>query len=424
MTTPAIEVEGVWKEYAIGRAQGADENLREMIYRVASTPFRRHRKANDAADQKIWALRDVSLRVDQGEAIGIVGRNGAGKSTLLKILSRITEPTRGRAVLRGRASSLLQVGTGFHPDLTGRENVFLNGAILGMSRQEIRRKFDAIVAFAEVEKFIDTPVKHYSSGMHVRLGFAVSAHLEPEILIVDEALSVGDAGFQKKSLQKMGELSANGRTVIFVSHGLQAVRNLCSRALILQAGGIVYNGEVEEGLNIYMEGLPKTRPETLLDVDTRAFEGRPVNCAAAAAIERVRLLPAQLGEAIHSGESFALELDLAVKQPCANILVGWTLNTAEGVCALECRTLDSYRPIEQLRPGQYRLRCDVEALPLRAGQYVMNVGMRDTAGKLFDYVHEVLTVRVEPSRHVHTSWSLRARGLLQLPSRWQRPESL
>jgi len=232
MSQPIIEVENLSKRYRLG-AIGAT-TLREEF----SGWWERRRGRTVVADARdFWALRDISFTVQPGEVVGVIGRNGAGKSTLLKILSRITEPTSGRAVLRGRVASLLEVGTGFHPDLSGRENIFLNGAILGMTRAEVRRKFDEIVAFAEVEKFIDTPVKRYSSGMYVRLAFAVAAHLEPEILIIDEVLAVGDAQFQKKCLGKMGSVAAqDGRTVLFVSHNLAAVESLCSRALYLEAG--------------------------------------------------------------------------------------------------------------------------------------------------------------------------------------------
>src|SRR5262245_41742329 len=244
MSSEAIAIEKLGKRYTIGAQQAGDSTLRETVMAFVAAPWRRFRHlAGHAADAtQFWALQDVSFRVAVGEVIGIVGPNGAGKSTLLKILSRITPPTTGFVDLTGRVSSLLEVGTGFHPELTGRENVFLNGAILGMYRAEIRRKFDAIVAFAELEKFIDTPVKHYSSGMFVRLAFSVAAHLDPEILIVDEVLSVGDLHFRKRCLGRMQDLRGEGRTVLFVSHDLTAVRQLCTRAVMLEAGRLVDDG--------------------------------------------------------------------------------------------------------------------------------------------------------------------------------------
>src|SRR6202045_1833456 len=247
MTTPVISVEHLSKRYFVGhRDEGTldqhwsfreilERSVRNSLRNAANVLAGRQLVAGDAVEE-FWALRDVSFEVQQGEILGIIGRNGAGKSTLLKILSRITEPTAGRVTLRGRVASLLEVGTGFHPELTGRENIYLNGAILGMTQAEIRKKFDEIVAFAEVEKFLDTPVKHYSSGMYVRLAFAVAAHLEPEILIIDEVLAVGDAEFQKKCLGKMDEVSRGGRTVLFVSHNMAAIENLCSRGVVLHQG--------------------------------------------------------------------------------------------------------------------------------------------------------------------------------------------
>ena len=227
---PVIQAERVSKQYRIGTREVAYETLRESIMEAARSPLKRLRRRNgESSNDTIWALEDVSFEVTPGEVVGIVGRNGAGKSTLLKILSRITEPTSGRIELYGRVASLLEVGTGFHPELTGRENIFLNGAILGMKKAEIDRKFDQIVDFAEIERFIDTPVKRYSTGMYMRLAFAVAAHLEPEILLIDEVLAVGDAAFQKKCLGKLGNVAKGGRTVLFVSHNLQAVADLCSR---------------------------------------------------------------------------------------------------------------------------------------------------------------------------------------------------
>src|SRR5437762_3427406 len=257
----------VSKAYRLGMAQ-TRMDFRETIMQALRTPLKRLRKFNEDwtdGEDTFWALRDVQFHVNEGEVLGVIGRNGAGKSTLLKILSRITEPTEGEARIRGRVSSLLEVGTGFHPELTGRENIYLNGAILGMRREEIERKFDEIVAFAEVERFLDTPVKRYSSGMHMRLAFAVAAHLEPEVLIIDEVLAVGDAQFQKKCLGKMGEVAKQGRTVLFVSHNLTAVKRLCRRTLRLDRGQIVDSGDTEQVVLNYLQSETQTRMQRRWD---------------------------------------------------------------------------------------------------------------------------------------------------------------
>jgi len=259
MSKPIIEVEHLSKCYRIGAMRDPYLSLREELAkktrRISSAFSRAFRNGQDGqsdSETDFWALNDVSFSVQEGEAIGIIGRNGAGKSTLLKILSRITPPTKGQITMRGKVASLLEVGTGFHPELTGRENIFLNGAIMGMGREEIRRKFDEIVAFAEIEKFLDTPVKRFSSGMYVRLAFAVAAHLEPEILVVDEVLAVGDTEFQKKCLGKMGEVAVGGRTVLFVSHNMAAVKTLCSRGVLLDAGRVTMMGIIEDCIDQYI----------------------------------------------------------------------------------------------------------------------------------------------------------------------------
>src|SRR5580704_7398838 len=267
MSDVVITVENLSKSYLVGHQSTERERytaLRDVIgreirnfARKAVDVVRGRQIVQGDEVEQFWALRDVSFEVKQGEVLGIIGRNGAGKSTLLKILSRITEPDCGRVTLRGRVASLLEVGTGFHPELTGRENIFLNGAILGMKRAEIKAKFDEIVAFAEVERFLDTPVKRYSSGMYVRLAFAVAAHLEPEILIVDEVLAVGDAQFQKKCLGKMSAVATGGRTVLFVSHNMQAVSVLCNRGMFLRAGALEYTGSTKEAIERYIAGFSK-----------------------------------------------------------------------------------------------------------------------------------------------------------------------
>lgn len=251
MSDIVIQADRLSKRYTLGQANRQYGSFREMLSGQAKR-FTRRRSSPHPGENTFWALNDVSFDIRQGERVGVIGRNGAGKSTLLKVLSRITEPTTGRIQMRGRVASLLEVGTGFHPELTGRENIFLNGAILGMSKREIQRKFDEIVAFAEVEKFLDTPVKRYSSGMYVRLAFAVAAHLEPEILIVDEVLAVGDAQFQNKCLGKMKDVAHSGRTVLFVSHNMAAIRQLCDSAIMLRKGEMVFAGTAEEGVKHYL----------------------------------------------------------------------------------------------------------------------------------------------------------------------------
>jgi lipopolysaccharide transport system ATP-binding protein len=274
--TIAIRVENLSKRYILRhQRQERYTALRDVIATGAKRftnklahPFAA--PVNDPMHEEFWALRDVSFNIQQGDRIGIIGRNGAGKSTLLKILSRITEPTRGKASIRGRVASLLEVGTGFHPELTGRENIFLNGAILGMSKAEIKKKFDEIVAFAEVEKFLDTPVKRYSSGMYVRLAFAVAAHLEPEILIVDEVLAVGDAAFQRKCLTKMENIGAQGRTVLFVSHNLSAITALCDKALMLKQGSVGAIGDTKDVVDKYLKQYSKTASQSFYSVELPA----------------------------------------------------------------------------------------------------------------------------------------------------------
>src|SRR5829696_3051771 len=276
MSQIAIDVAGLGKKYHIGGPQKQHYRLTDQLVDIAVAPFRRVGKllrgqATGAAelDETIWALKDVSFQIQPGEVVGIIGRNGAGKSTLLKILSGITDPTEGYADIYGRVGSLLEVGTGFHPELTGRENIYLNGAILGMKRAEIDRQFDAIVEFAEVEKFIDTAVKHYSSGMYLRLAVAVAAHLEPEILLVDEVLAVGDAAFQKKCMGKMEEVAREGRTVVFVSHNMDAIRRLCAHTLLLDHGQVVARGDSESVIARYLtrsNGMPK--PNAWIDLSS------------------------------------------------------------------------------------------------------------------------------------------------------------
>ncbi len=373
MPPPVICVEHLSKRYLVGhRAERSRDpgytNLREVIGRELRNSAR---KAADIARgrqivqgdtvEEFWALRDVSFAVEEGEVLGIIGRNGAGKSTLLKILSRITEPTAGRVTLRGRVASLLEVGTGFHPELSGRENIHLNGAILGMSRAEIRRKFDEIVAFAEVEKFIDTPVKRYSSGMYVRLAFAVAAHLEPEILIVDEVLSVGDAEFQKKCLGKMNEVARGGRTVLFVSHNLQAVRSLTTHALLLDRGQVVIDSSVGDVLEAYVETNSHLRATSWSDREGLGDDDARL---------RGMSIYAERGAAFFSSSAILVELTVDVLKAKSGLCIGFDLVADDGTVILRAYDTDDSRQAARVRsPGCYRLICQIPPGLLHGRRY-------------------------------------------------------
>jgi len=362
MSNIAVRVEGLGKLYRIGGQQEQYATLRDTLTDLCAAPFRRARsllrgEAYGAADlkQEIWALRDLSFEVQHGEVLGIIGRNGAGKSTLLKILSRITEPTRGCADVFGRIGSLLEVGTGFHPELTGRENVYLNGAILGMSREEIRRKFDEIVAFAEVEKFIDTPVKHYSSGMGLRLGFAVAAHLEPEILVVDEVLAVGDVAFQKKCLGKMSEVAGQGRTVLFVSHNMAAVNSLCSRGLLLESGSLAALDsapsvifQYQQSMNDQRTGGKAHQAVDFTDVRLNGQRACPVNAA----------------------RPLEVQVTLASRITVDAYYLFCIVHNAEDATVIHART-DSANVLGPLEPGERTIGIRFPPLWLRPGVYTL-----------------------------------------------------
>lgn len=371
MSDVAIRVEGLSKRYRIGERQRY-RSLRESLTAAVSAPFRRRNRRDQ---ETIWALKDVSFEVKRGEVVGVIGRNGAGKSTLLKILSRITEPTSGRAEVHGRVGSLLEVGTGFHNELTGRENIYLNGAILGMKRAEIARKFDEIVAFAEVERFIDTPVKHYSSGMYLRLAFAVAAHLEPEILLVDEVLAVGDAQFQKKCLGKMGEVSQQGRTVLFVSHNMAAARRLCDSALWIDCGRLREAGATDTVVNHYLESAGSA-PALWLARE-------PAAVGAKAALLRVAVTDVSglVVDTISSEAKFFIEIDYQLAVRVEDVRVGYRLLTQEGVVVLSSADTDPVGWGETRGPGLFRSRNEFPGNLLNAGRYLLTVAcdvpMRD-----------------------------------------------
>jgi lipopolysaccharide transport system ATP-binding protein len=396
----AIVAESLSKSYRLGNVVGYGyRTLRESISDAILTPWRHlqnrrgHRDVAGRSQDQFFALRDVSFQVQPGEIVGIVGRNGAGKSTLLKILCRITEPSSGRAELRGRMGSLLEVGTGFHQELTGRENVFLNGAILGMTRREIRAKFDEIVAFAEIDKFLDTPVKRYSSGMYVRLAFAVAAHLEPEILLVDEVLAVGDAAFQRKCLGKMDDVARQGRTILFVSHNMGAVTRLCSRALWLERGELKAEGHVEEVVGRYLAEDASDNGEVTFDDTENAPGSEEVRLGAV----RVLNSDGMVSSNLDARQRFHIEVEYDVLKQVSELRVGIRLLTYDGTCILTSTDSDETGHEFTRDPGRHVSRCTVPAGFLNFGQYFVTVGCDFPMQKTHFSLDPALTIRIEPT---------------------------
>ncbi len=373
MSDTMIRVENLGKKFIIAHQQDNSgryryKALRDVIADGAKSLTKslikpNPKKISNPTREEFWALKDVSFEIKQGEAIGVIGRNGAGKSTLLKVLSRITEPTEGRITIKGRVASLLEVGTGFHPELTGRENIFLNGSVLGMSRVEIKKKFDEIVAFAEVEKFLDTPVKRYSSGMYVRLAFSVAAHLEPEILIVDEVLAVGDSAFQKKCLGKMGDVATKeGRTVLFVSHSMQAIAQLTKRCILLSKGNIQFDGNTSKAVQLYLTGQKE-------DSEQPGYYQAPTNKTGNyVAWARVH---ASEGEGIHAwGEAIAFEFALNITKPHESLWFSFQILSAlqQPICIFWF--CDPEAPFRR-ETGTFILRCEIPKLRLYMGSYTL-----------------------------------------------------
>ena len=382
MTELAVQTQGVGKRYKLGQFQAGYSLLSETI-------TERLRGRRPRGREEFWALRDVEFDVARGESFGIIGHNGAGKSTLLKILARVTPPTTGEIHLRGRVGALLEVGTGFHAELTGRENIFLNGAILGMRRQEIAAKFDEIVEFAEVERFIDTPVKRYSSGMYLRLAFSVAAHLEPEVLVIDEVLSVGDLAFQEKCLGRMETVSGQGRTVLFVSHNLTAVQKLCDRSLLLSGGRMVTQGRTADVISEYVRSSRRESVTSLADRTNREGTGR---------LRFLEVAFEQHGERVDSpttGDDFdvVLAYHSTDARPVRNVNVALVVNTALGELMLHLYTATTGTILREL-PPQGVIRCSIPRCPLPAGQYTLNV-WADVGGEILDWVQRAceMTVR-------------------------------
>ncbi len=385
MPQPIIEVQNLSKKYQLGRV-GAT-TLREDLGRTWARIKGAESSENEGA---FWALRDVSFSVQPGETVGIMGSNGAGKSTLLKILSRITEPTAGRATLRGRVSSLLEVGTGFHPELTGRENVYLNGAILGMKRAEIDALFDEIVAFAEINQFIDTPVKRYSSGMRVRLAFAVAAHLDSEIMIVDEVLAVGDMSFQQKCLGKMGDISRSGRTIFFVSHHLASVESLCSTAIVLNKGRVSFHGSQIDGMRHYLEQVLNTMPssEVILPISTKS---RPLE------LRSIHILNATDGKPsdahINTGDDVTFVVKCRSNEPGKHFTIGIGIHTKNNERLLTLHTKCDPAFNWDALPGEIILTCMVKRLPLSSGRYPLMLACA-TGNEIIEMHRDLMALQV------------------------------
>jgi lipopolysaccharide transport system ATP-binding protein len=394
-----ISVENLSKKYIISHqkqesyttlrdalANGA-KRLNDKLLHPFATPW------NDPTHEEFWALKDVNFDIRQGDRVGIIGRNGAGKSTLLKILSRITEPTSGKVSIKGRAASLLEVGTGFHPELSGRENIFLNGAILGMSRAEISMKFDEIVAFAEVEKFLDTPVKRYSSGMYVRLAFAVAAHLEPEILIVDEVLAVGDAQFQKKCLGKMESVGKEGRTILFVSHNMGAVKSLCSRAIMLNQGQILLDADVGSTVEQY-----SSSGHNVSETGKVAWDKDDAPCCEEICLRSISLLgPDKEVHSIYDATKYAdVEIGFEVKKPVSGMRIVLALLTNDGITAFASTNHAEYGSYE-FKAGVYKTVCRIPADLLNSGRYWVNVHFGIPGVRVLIQGREYLAFSVESS---------------------------
>ena len=417
MTRYSVEVNHIGKRYRIGVNAKQYNTLRDTLANIIHNPKERiNGKMTD--ENSFWALKDVSFNVEEGKAIGIIGRNGAGKSTLLKILSRVTEPTEGTAIIRGRVGSLLEVGTGFHPELTGRENIFLNGAILGMKRSEIEKKLDEIIAFSEVEKFVDTPVKRYSSGMYLRLAFAVAAHLDPEILVVDEVLAVGDAEFQRKCLGKMSDVASQGRTVLFVSHNMSAIMRLTEQTVVLERGKVAIQAPTAEAVDYYLsqgfsqEGQHEWHSDEF-DVDPAPFH--PI---------RISVLSesGHVSDTIRSTEKFHVEFEYSLDEDITGLRVGIYVISTRGEFILTSFDVDDqekFNTFSTRKAGTYVSRCTVPADFLNEGRFV--IGVNASIFKIRTYFHDeqALVFNVNGTGAPGTQWPEPRTGLIRPRLNWE-----
>jgi lipopolysaccharide transport system ATP-binding protein len=397
----AITIEGVGKRYTLGERRSNTARLSERLMDTISSPFRgrsedqRRDLEPPHTDDQFWALRDVSLTIEQGQVVGLIGPNGAGKSTLLKLMARITRPTTGRIVLRGRVGTLLEVGTGFHPDLTGRENIFLNGSILGLTRREIAARFDDIVDFAEVARFIDTPVKRFSSGMYVRLAFAVAAHLDPEILLVDEVLSVGDEEFQRKCIGALRAAASGGRTVVFVSHSMESVRSLCSHAYLVESGRLVMDGPTDIVVRRYLDehSLRVREAEADIPDDTPRVGNGHALFRRAAVVGRHGHPVSEL----HLGEPLTLVATVEVFETIPDAVIEFGLSTPDTIRVASLHNVDEGRPPARLEPGVHEIRAELD-IALIPGQYALDLHLsRRYRAETIDLVNRVVRVQALPT---------------------------
>jgi lipopolysaccharide transport system ATP-binding protein len=420
-----IEVRDLGKQYRLGTRSERLDSFRDVLQHMIRNPLQHWLRSRDGDGKangtgSIWALRNVNFDVTDGETLGIIGANGAGKSTLLKILSQITEPTCGVARIRGRLSSLLEVGTGFHPELTGRENIFLNGAILGMRKAEICSKFDEIVAFAELDDFLDTPVKRYSSGMYVRLAFAVAASLSPEILVVDEVLAVGDLAFQRKCLGKMSDIGKGGRTVLFVSHNMAAIENMCKRCIWISRGRIRQDGDTKDVIRAYLDSL------TIADQLVPALSALPDRSGTGA----VRFLKMEFLDragnelrAVHSGDALRVRLHYECYRDVPRLNFGFRILTNFGVLLTDANTWSTGQAIPLAPKGRGCIDLEIDFLNLMPGTYTLGIWASSSGAEGHDLIDNVGKLEVEPSDIYGTGRGIEARfGVILFKFRWLIPE--
>ena len=418
MTDIAIRAEGLGKQYRIGSLSTGYQTLRDVVVDSARSALKSDPR--DRSSDRIWALRDVSFEIPKGQVLGIIGPNGAGKSTLLKILSRVTEPSEGFAEVIGRVGSLLEVGTGFHPELTGRENIYLNGAILGMRRAEIQSKFEEIVAFSEVEQFIDTPVKRYSTGMQLRLAFAVAAHLEPEILLVDEVLAVGDAAFQRKCLGKMDAIAQEGRTILFVSHNMSAVGRLTRETIVVEGGRIVMRAPTQEAIDHYLTAGMEQVGERHWPQHEPGSSFEPIAL-------RVISSNGQIAPQIATAEAFDVEFEYELRESITGLRVGIYLSTSKGerlLTSFDTDDLENFRAMESRPVGRYISRCQIPANWLNEGRFMLGVNASSFGVRSYFTDEFALSFSTDGTGAPGSQWPEMRRGSLRPALEWEILEAV